>query len=584
MKIKTITDAIEEFAPKTLAEPWDNPGLMMGSLSNECTGVVCALDLTFEVVDEALANGCNLIVTHHPFFFSAIKSIDTDESKGLLIKKVLENGLTVYSAHTNLDECDGGLCQSLAKTLGGENLCPNGVGVVCYIKETTLGQFARHVASVLGDDSVKFAGDANKKIAKMLCICGGGAADSAYECAKQVADVFVTGDFKIDFTPIDNKLTDLERIGEIGKKGVLLMLGESTNVERNGHTMSERTVGESFDVIFGKNQKKRMIVATFSTNNYRLQQLMDISVKYNRKVVLSGRSMKNIVDMAAKLNELTFPKDLIVDIDKANKLPPERVTILCTGSQGEPMSALSRMSQGTFDKVTISATDTVVISATPIPGNERGVYNVVNNLYKLGADVIYNPSDDIHVSGHACKEELKLMLSLVRPKFFIPVHGEYRHLKLHQRLAGSMGIPEYNTFIPDVGNTVNVYKNKMVKGNNVPAGNNFIDGVALGENAETILRDRKALSDNGFIVILLTVRLKSGEILAGPDIILRGLHLGDTFPDEAKEVVLNALKQVDFENVEDIYELKTIIRKAIRKFIDKNYKQLPMILPIIIEA
>ena len=176
MKIKTITDAIEEFAPKTLAEPWDNPGLMMGSLSNECTGVVCALDLTFEVVDEALANGCNLIVTHHPFFLSAIKSIDTDESKGLLIKKVLENGLTVYSAHTNLDECDGGLCQSLAKTLGGENLCPNGVGVVCDIKATTLGQFARHVASVLGDDSVKFAGDANKKIAKMLCICGGGAA------------------------------------------------------------------------------------------------------------------------------------------------------------------------------------------------------------------------------------------------------------------------------------------------------------------------------------------------------------------------------------------------------------------------
>ena len=419
---------------------------------------------------------------------------------------------------------------------------------------------------------------------EFIKVCHSIAEASALSITTPVGVVFVTGDFKIDFTPIDNKLTDLERIGEIGKKGVLLMLGESTNVERNGHTMSERTVGESIDVIFGKNQKKRMIVATFSTNNYRLQQLMDISVKYNRKVVLSGRSMKNIVDMAAKLNELTFPKDLIVDIDKANKLPPERVTILCTGSQGEPMSALSRMSQGTFDKVTISATDTVVISATPIPGNERGVYNVVNNLYKLGADVIYNPSDDIHVSGHACKEELKLMLSLVRPKFFIPVHGEYRHLKLHQRLAGSMGIPEYNTFIPDVGNTVNVYKNKMVKGNNVPAGNNFIDGVALGENAETILRDRKALSDNGFIVILLTVRLKSGEILAGPDIILRGLHLGDTFPDEAKEVVLNALKQVDFENVEDIYELKTIIRKAIRKFIDKNYKQLPMILPIIIEA
>lgn len=419
---------------------------------------------------------------------------------------------------------------------------------------------------------------------EFIKVCHSIAEASALSVTTPVGVVFVTGDFKVDFTPIDGKLTDLERIGEIGKKGVLLMLGESTNVERNGHTMSERTVGESFDVIFGKNRKKRMIVATFSTNNYRLQQLMDISVKYNRKVVLSGRSMKNIVEMAGKLNELSYPKDLIIDIDKANKLPPERVTILCTGSQGEPMSALARMAQGTFDKVTVTETDTVVISATPIPGNERGVYNVVNNLYKLGADVIYNPSDDIHVSGHACKEELKLMLSLVRPKFFIPVHGEYRHLKLHQRLAESMGIPERNTFIPDVGNTVNVYRNKMVKGNNVPAGNNFIDGVALGENAETILRDRKALSDNGFIIILLTVRLKSGEILSGPDIILRGMHLGENFPDEAKDVVMKALSQVDFENVEDIYEIKTVIRKAVRKFIDKTYNQLPMILPIVIEA
>ncbi len=362
------------------------------------------------------------------------------------------------------------------------------------------------------------------------------------------------------------------------------MLGESTNVARPGHTMSERTVGDSFDVIFGRNIKRRILVATFSTNNYRLQQLLDISQKYNRKVVLSGRSMKNIVEMASKIGELTYPKDLIIDIDKANKFPPERVTILCTGSQGEPMSALSRMSQGDFNKITITDNDTVIISATPIPGNERGVYNVVNNLYRLGAEVIYNPADDIHVSGHACKEELKLMLSLVRPKFFIPVHGEYRHLKQHAKLAESMDISANNIIIPEIGNTINVYRNKMTKGNKVAAGNNFIDGVALGENADMILRDRKALSDSGFIIILLTVRTKAGEIISGPDIILRGMHLGESFPEQAKDVVNKAMESVDFTTLEDIYELKNVIRKAVRKFIDKTYKQQPMILPIVIEA
>ncbi len=419
---------------------------------------------------------------------------------------------------------------------------------------------------------------------EFIKVCHSIAEACCFAITTPVGVVFVTGDFKVDFTPIDGKLTDLERIGEVGKKGVLLMLGESTNVERPGHTMSERTVGDSFDVIFGRNIKRRILVATFSTNNYRLQQLLDISQKYNRKVVLSGRSMKNIVEMASKIGELTYPKDLIIDIDKANKFPPERVTILCTGSQGEPMSALSRMSQGDFNKITITDNDTVIISATPIPGNERGVYNVVNNLYRLGAEVIYNPADDIHVSGHACKEELKLMLSLVRPKFFIPVHGEYRHLKQHAKLAESMDISANNIIIPEIGNTINVYRNKMTKGNKVAAGNNFIDGVALGENADMILRDRKALSDSGFIIILLTVRTKAGEIISGPDIILRGMHLGESFPEQAKDVVNKAMESVDFTTLEDIYELKNVIRKAVRKFIDKTYKQQPMILPIVIEA
>lgn len=418
---------------------------------------------------------------------------------------------------------------------------------------------------------------------EFIKVCHSIAEASALSITTPVGVVFVTGDFKIDFTPIDNKLTDLERIGEIGKKGVLLMLGESTNVERNGHTMSERTVGESFDVIFGKNQKKRMIVATFSTNNYRLQQLMDISVKYNRKVVLSGRSMKTSSIWRRNSTNLRSRKTL------------SSISTKPTNSRRSALPFLHGQSGRAYERAFQNVAGHFRQGYDFCDGHRRYFRNAdprqrARSIQRRQQSLQTRRGRHLQsVRRYPCfgtrlQGRTETYASLVRPKFFIPVHGEYRHLKLHQRLAGSMGIPEYNTFIPDVGNTVNVYKNKMVKGNNVPAGNNFIDGVALGENAETILRDRKALSDNGFIVILLTVRLKSGEILAGPDIILRGLHLGDTFPDEAKEVVLNALKQVDFENVEDIYELKTIIRKAIRKFIDKNYKQLPMILPIIIEA
>jgi Predicted hydrolase of the metallo-beta-lactamase superfamily len=294
--------------------------------------------------------------------------------------------------------------------------------------------------------------------------------------------------------------------------------------------------------------------------------------------------MKNIVDIAHSIGELSYSPDLLIELDKANKYPPERVTILCTGSQGEPMSALFRMSEGNFNKISVNSTDTIVISASPIPGNERSVYNVINNLYRLGAEVIYDPVLDIHVSGHACREELKMMLAMVKPKFFIPVHGEYRHQKKHALLAQQMGIPEGNIIIPSIGNVIGVQRNKLVKMSNVPAGNNFIDGIALGDNAEDILRDRKALSDNGFIIVLTTIRFKSGEVINGPDIMLRGLHLGDAFPEQAKEVVTEALKNVDFSTVDDIYDVKTVIRKALRRFIDKNYRQYPMILPIIIEA
>ncbi len=419
---------------------------------------------------------------------------------------------------------------------------------------------------------------------EFIKVCHSIAEASALAITTPLGVVFHTGDFKIDFTPIDGKLTDMERITQIGKKGVLLMLGESTNVEREGHTMSEKVVGDGLETIFIKNENKRLIIATFSTNNYRLQQLFDLSAKYKRKIVLSGRSMKNIVEIAHNLDELSYNDDILIDIDKANKYPPERITILCTGSQGEPMSALFRMSEGNFNKISINKTDTVVISASPIPGNERSVYNVINNLYRLGAEVIYNPDLDIHVSGHACKEELKMMLAMVKPKYFVPVHGEYRHLKKHALLAESMGINPESIFIPSIGNMLGVQKNKIVKMSNVPAGNNFIDGIALGDNAEGVLRDRKALSDNGFIIVLTTIRFKTGEILSGPDVILRGVHLSDAFPEQAKEVVSRALENIDFSTVEDIFDLKTIIRKALRKFIVNSYRQYPMILPIIIEA
>ena len=422
---------------------------------------------------------------------------------------------------------------------------------------------------------------------EFIKVCHSIAEASALSITTPVGVVFVTGDFKIDFTPIDNKLTDLERIGEIGKKGVLLMLGESTNVERNGHTMSERTVGESFDVIFGKNQKKRMIVATFSTNNYRLQQLMDISVKYNRKVVLSGRSMKNIVDMAAKLNELTFPKDLIVDIDKANKLPPERVTILCTGSQGEPMSALSRMSQGTFDKVTISATDTVVISATPIPGNERGVYNVVNNLYKLGADVIYNPSDDIHVSGHACKEELKLMLSLVRPKFFIPVHGEQKHLRKHAALASSMGIEPSNIIIADNGKTIEASENAIKVAGEVTSGMVFVDGTGVGDVGSVVLRDRTKLAEDGIVIIVLSMDGTTGDVVSGPEVITRGfvyVRESEQMLDQTRRLCEDVVADCMYDRITDHGTIKNRLRDAVSKHIYQTTRRSPMVLPIIMEV
>lgn len=290
--------------------------------------------------------------------------------------------------------------------------------------------------------------------------------------------IFHTGDFKIDHTPIDKHCTDLGRIAELGQKGVLLLMQDSTNVERPGFSMSEKNVGLSLDNIFAQNIKKRLIVATFASNVHRVQQIINCALKYNRKIAFSGRSMINVAEIASKIKELSFPIDQIVEIEKSNKVPYDRLCIITTGTQGEPESALTRMSNSDFKKVNINESDTVVMSSSPIPGNEKMIYTVINNLYRKGADVIYKALADVHVSGHACQEELKLIFSLIKPKYFIPVHGEYRHLKQHIALAKNLGIPEANTLIPELGSVIGVDKGGLTRIEMVQAGNVFKIGRA----------------------------------------------------------------------------------------------------------
>lgn len=398
-----------------------------------------------------------------------------------------------------------------------------------------------------------------------------------------VGVVFHTGDFKIDFTPPSGAGTNLTRIAEIGQKGVLLMLGESTNVEREGYTMSESTVGVAFDKIFSQHTDKRLIIATFASNVHRLQQIVDIAKKYGRKVVFNGRSMLNITEMAVKIGELKLDPDMVVDIDKLNKVPYDKLVIISTGSQGEPMSALVRMASGDKNKIVVGEHDTVVISSTPIPGNEKMVYNVINNLYRKGADVIYGALEEVHVSGHACKEEIKLMHSLVNPKYFIPVHGEYRHLMQHAELAESMGMKKANIMIPDIGSVIEVKKNGLSKTGTVQAGAMFVDGDVIGDVESTIIKDRKHLSEDGFVIVILGISQDSGQITSGPEIITRGIHSLESSNEVLKQIVTESFNSVNYKGPESRAEFKANIRKALRKWILQNAKQRPMIIPIIME-
>jgi ribonuclease J len=397
--------------------------------------------------------------------------------------------------------------------------------------------------------------------------------------------VLHTGDFKIDYTPIDGDVMDLTRFAELGRKGVLLMLAESTNVERPGYTMSESTVGEAFQNIFSS-AKGRIIVATFASNIHRIQQIITASMKYGRRVAVSGRSMENIVAVATELGYLHFEKDVLINIDAINKYPPEKVTIITTGSQGEPMSALSRMASSEHKKVNIMEGDMVIISADPIPGNEKLISRVINQLFKNGAEVIYEALADVHVSGHACQEELKLIHTLVKPKFFIPVHGEYRHLKQHKELAMSLGMKSENIHIADIGEVIEVGRDGIRKAGTVISGQVFVDGLGVGDVGNIVLRDRKHLSQDGILTVVVTIEKESASVIAGPDIISRGfvyVRESEDLMEQARMVVKDALKSCEEKHITDWATIKSNIKDSLRVFLYEKTKRKPMILPIIME-
>lgn len=398
--------------------------------------------------------------------------------------------------------------------------------------------------------------------------------------------VFHTGDFKVDFTPIDGNLIDLRRISEIGSKGVLLMLAESTNIERPGSSMSESTVGASLNHIFAENSERRIFVATFASNIHRVQQIVDVAKKYKRKIAFGGRSMINIVEVATKIGELKLDKNNIIDIEQINKVEDKNLCIITTGSQGEPMSALTRIASDEFNKITIGYNDTVIISASPIPGNERMVYNVINNLYRHGAKVIYESLAEVHASGHACQDEIKLIHSLLKPKFFIPVHGERRHLQKHAELAMRMGMLPTNIVITDIGNVAVITKNSIRIGDNVPSGCLLVDGLGVGDVGSVVLRDRKHLSEEGMLVAVVGINSLSGEVY-GVDITSRGFMYSKDESEkllaEAKEVTRHTLESMDLKSVGDWTAVKNAIRKDLKNLFFKRTRRNPMIIPVIME-
>lgn len=397
--------------------------------------------------------------------------------------------------------------------------------------------------------------------------------------------VIHTGDFKLDQTPVDGEVLDYARFSEYGERGVLLLLSDSTNVEKEGYTVSERDVGTTFEEIFSKSEG-RIIIAAFSSNIHRVQQVMDVAEKFGRKVLLNGRSMVGNVGIAQELGYLKAPEGLIVDLREIDNLPPQRVCLLTTGSQGEPMSALTRMAMDDHKHIKVQKGDTVILSSKFIPGHEKAISNMMNHLYRRGAEVIYEKVSEIHVSGHASQEELKIMLNMVRPKYFIPIHGEYRHLVKHSQLAKRVGIAKENIILAEDGDVVEITKDGMSVGEKVEYGKIFVDGKGVGDVGDMVLKDRKHLSQDGLVIAILALNEKTGEVIYGPDIITRGLTFEQESAElleDAKNVVLGTLGNINTEAKTDWIEVKEEIRKALRRFFNKTLERKPIILPLILE-
>jgi len=400
-----------------------------------------------------------------------------------------------------------------------------------------------------------------------------------------IGTVIHTGDFKFDQTPVDGQVTQFSKFAQLGDKGVLMLLADSTNVERPGYTLSEKIVGKTFDEEF-RYAQNRIIIATFSSNVHRIQQVVEAAVKYNRKVAVIGRSMVNVVNIAIELGYLNIPEGTLIEVNETNNYPPSQVVIMTTGSQGEPMSALTRMAMSDHKQIGIVPGDTVIISATPIPGNEKGVSRTIDHLFKLGAEVIYEKSSGIHVSGHASQEEIKLMHNLVRPKFFMPVHGEYRMLVKHAKLAQSLGMPKENVVIGENGSVIELTSDSICINGKVTAGKVLVDGLGVGDVGNIVLRDRRQLSQDGILIVVVTIDKQDCSVVSGPDIVSRGfvyVREADDLMENAKEKVQIALNRCQENGVSEWSAIKSAVRDSLSRYLYEKTRRRPMILPVIME-
>ena len=479
--------------------------------------------------------------------------------------------------------------------IGGLPYVLRALNVPIYATKLTLGLIESKLkeAGLLGDTKrILITGDSELELGSIKASffrTNHSIPDSVGVCLDTPEGLVVhTGDFKFDQTPVNEQYADVHKMAEIGSRGVLVLLSDSTNAERPGFTGSERGVGQELEEVFRRAQQ-RVVVATFASNVHRIQQVIDACMKTNRKLAVVGRSMVNVVNIASELGYLNVPEGMIIEPDDVNKLAADRVAVLSTGSQGEPMSALTRMARSTHRKVDILPGDTVVIAATPIPGNERYVGRTVDELFRLGANVIYGPGSvsGVHVSGHGSQEELKLMLNFMKPKYFIPIHGEYRMLRQHGKLAESVGVDRENIFLVDNGDIVEFQNGAGRKAGKVQAGNILIDGLGVGDVGNIVLRDRKLLSQDGILVVVVTLSKQEGTILSGPDIISRGfvyVRESEGLLDEANRIVTSTLNKLMTENVNEWASLKNHVKEALGRFLYEQTRRRPMILPIIMEV